>query len=63
MSIKRKWVEDFEELLWKYHTDDWKEGNYDHNYPLQLAVAYFDWADDGLPLESPEEAFNRYKEN
>lgn len=60
MMYKRQWVEKFEELLWKHHTCDWEEGNKNPDYPLQLAVAYFDWAYDGTPLETVEEAFERY---
>ena len=42
------------------NTWKWVEGNKNPNYAFQLAVAYFDWADDGIPLETPEEAFERY---
>lgn len=60
ITVKAEWCDRFEELLWEHHTRNWVEGNKNPNYPFQLAVAYFDWADDGIPLETPEEAFERY---
>lgn len=62
MNIKAKWIGEFEERLWKHHTCDWKEGNSNPDYPFQLAVAYFDWADDGFPERTVEEAFKDYLE-
>lgn len=62
MSIKADWIDKFQELLWEQHTFDWDEGNRNPDYPFQLAVAYFDWADDGAPSETPEQAFVRYLE-
>lgn len=63
-EIKNQWYDTFMELLWEYHTCDWKEGNSIPNYPYQLAVAYFDWADweTATPEQTPQEAFERYKE-
>lgn len=62
MSVKAEWIDKFEELLWQHHTCDWGEGSRNPNYSFQLAVAYFDWADDGIPEETPEQAFTRYLE-
>lgn len=64
-EIKGQWLHKFEELLWEYHTSDWKEGNNNPDYPFQLAVAYFDWeyGADGyatIPERTPEEAFAKY---
>lgn len=63
MNIKEQWLDSFQEKLWEYHTCDWKAGNSYPDYPFQLAVAYFDWGDDGLPEESVNEAFKRYLES
>ncbi|WP_373034092.1 hypothetical protein [Sulfurovum sp.] len=62
MNIKAEWINEFEELLWEHHTCDWPAGNRNPDYPFQLAVAYFDWAGDGLPEETIEKAFSRYLE-
>lgn len=62
MNIKEQWLEGFQELLWNYHTCDWDAGNKNPDYPYQLACAYFDWSDNGQPLYTIEEAFNRYSE-
>ena len=64
-EIKGRWLDKFEELLWAYHTCDWKDGNSNSNYPFQLAVAYFDWDYDAwgnatVPERTPEEAFAEY---
>lgn len=60
MNIKAEWIDAFEERLWEHHTCDWHAGNRNPNYPLQLAVAYFDWGIDGQPEETVDEAFTRY---
>lgn len=60
MNIKEIWTDKFEELLWQYHTCDWDAGNRKPDYPFQLATAYFDWGNDGLPESSVEDAFSRY---
>lgn len=62
MNIKAQWIDKFEERLWEYHTCDWDLGNRIPNYPLQLAVAYFDWGIDGQSEETVDEAFARYLE-
>lgn len=62
MNIKAEWIDKFEERLWEHHTCDWGAGNRIPNYPLQLAVAYFDWGIDGQPEETVDEAFTRYLE-
>lgn len=63
MNIKEQWFNSFEERLWKHHTCDWDLGNRNPHYPYQIACAYFDWGDDGLPACSVDESFNRYLEN
>lgn len=63
MNIKEQWIDSFMENLWEFHTCDWVQGNKYPNYPFQLAVAYFDWADIDTPEHTVEEAFKRYKEN
>lgn len=60
MNTKEQWIDRFQELLWEHYTYDWDAGNRNPDYPYQLAVAYFDWGDDGFPEYSVEEAFNRY---
>jgi hypothetical protein len=62
MNIKAVWIDEFEELLWGYHTRNWDLGNRNPYYPFQLAVAYFDWGLDGQPEETAKEAFSRYLE-
>lgn len=62
MNVKEQWLDSFQELLWGHHTCDWDAGNRKPDYPYQLAVAYFDWEDDGTPT-CLEAAFNRYLEN
>lgn len=63
MNIKEQWIDSFKEFLWGHHTCDWDAGNRYPDYPYQLAVAYFDWGDDGEPAYTPLEAFKRYLEN
>lgn len=65
MNLKSEWISRFEELLWEYHTCNWKAGNSNPDYPFQLAVAYFDWDYDAwgnctVPERTPEEAFAEY---
>lgn len=67
-EIKEHWYDEFMDLLWKYHTCDWKDGNSNPNYPFQLAVAYFDWEydeylDKSYPERTPQEAFEDYLES
>ena len=62
MNIKEQWVDDFQEKLWEYHTCDWAAGNRNPDYPYQLAVAYFDYDQQGQPMESVDSAFGRYLE-
>jgi len=62
MNTKAQWIDKFEERLWEHHTCDWDTGNRIPDYPLQLAVAYFDWGIDGQPEETVDEAFTRYLE-
>jgi hypothetical protein len=62
MTIKEAWYDKFLDLLWEHHTCDWEDGNKNPYYPFQLVVAYFDWVYDGVPEETPEEAFSRYLE-
>lgn len=63
MNIKAQWIDKFEECLWEHHTRDWDAGNRNPDYSFQLAVAYFNWGNDGLPDETVDKAFNRYLEN
>lgn len=51
---KEEWIDKFQELLWRYHTCDWDEGNRYPNHPWHLAVSYYE------SNESVEEAFQRY---
>lgn len=60
---KAEWIDSFIDKLYEHHGDDYKLFIEDGNYPFQLAVAYFDWADDGEPEETPEKAFSRYTTN
>ena len=62
MNIKEQWVDKFQELLWGHHTCDWDVGNRNPDYPWQLAVAYFNWANDNTPAATVEDAFNHYLE-
>jgi len=62
MNIKEQWIDKFEERLWEHHTRAWVEGNWFHDHPFQIAVAYFDWGIDGQPEETVDEAFTRYLE-
>ena len=64
-EIKEQWYDEFMELLWEYHTCDWKAANSNPDYPFQLAVAYFDWELDSWgnaisPENTPQEAFEEY---
>lgn len=66
--MKAQWVAEFIIKLYEYHGPNYKWFLEDKNYPLQLAVAYFDWAYDehGKAIEpeySVEEAFERYLES
>lgn len=63
MSIKGDWVDEFVDKLYEYHGKNYKWFIEDRNYPLQLAVAYFDWGSDGVPECTVNEAFERYLEN
>lgn len=62
MNIKEQWIDSFQEKLWQHHTCDWDAGNRNPDYPYQLACAYFDWGNDGEPVEKFYEAFKRYLE-
>lgn len=57
MNIKAEWIDAFERLLFK-HDQTINVNNPDLSF--QLAFAYFEWGNDGLPEYSVEEAFNRY---
>lgn len=57
---KSEWIDEFIDKLYEHHGDNYKLFIEDRNYPFQLAVAYFDWADDGEPEETVEEAFKHY---
>lgn len=63
MSIKADWLDKFQEKLWQHHACDWHKGNNKPDYPYQLATAYFDWAVDGKPERTVEEAFSDYLES
>ena len=60
--VKEQWIDEFMERLWEHHTCDWKEGNSIPYYPLQLAVAHFDWGDweNSEPERTVDEAFSHY---
>lgn len=63
MNTKEQWIDSFQEKLWGHHTCDWDAGNRNPDYPYQLACAYFDWGNDGLPECRVEKAFARYLES
>lgn len=58
MTTKLDWINDFMDFLYYYHDND-----INTTYAYQLAVAYFDWGDDGVPEHTVEQAIERYKEN
>lgn len=66
-EIKSDWIDQFIEKLHEHHGKDYHYFVEDKNYPLQLAVAYFDWVydEEGNAVEpeyTVEEAFTRYVE-
>lgn len=59
--MKHEWVMGFSELVFEHAEENGEEMDTDLAY--QLGCAYFDWAEDGEPEETVDEAFARYVRN